>query len=408
MSFEFDIGLTASQIPDVISAIRYAHRKGVVLVAAAGNTEDTRVAYPARARNVIAVGATTEHGCLAEYSNTGSGLDLVAPGGGADAVDRGRPQLPSARGARAATSTSTRSRGDEPAQLRPAGRIRGHVDGGSARVGHGRADARREACSARNPSPEAITQRLSSDRARPRHPGLRLDSTAGACSTRPPPRASASARPASAQVVRTISTEQGAWCDTLFGTLPSRKRLAPVMPLLPTTIRSAFCSSATSRIASAGSPWRAKVLHLDPGRLDRLRPPRRASRRRPRWGRPCGRCRPAPPAAPRAAESAEPARRRSRASARRRSAWRARPPPGPPRCAVSEPSVPTTMRVNILPSSWGTEWTCGAAADAVAEVATHTFERPMQRQPMPGFWIAVQVAIVICVLISAVIVIVKL
>ena len=32
----------------------------------------------------------------------------------------------------------------------------------------------------------------------------------------------------------------------------------------------------------------------------------------------------------------------------------------------------------------------------------------MERQPMPGFWIAMQVAIVICVLISAVIVIVKL
>ena len=54
-----------------------------------------------------------------------------------------------------------------------------------------------------------------------------------------------------------ISTEQGAWCETLFGTDPSRKRLAPVMPLLPTTIRSAPRSSATSRIASAGSPSRA-------------------------------------------------------------------------------------------------------------------------------------------------------
>ena len=32
MSFEFDIGLTASQIPDVLSAVRYAHRKGAVLV----------------------------------------------------------------------------------------------------------------------------------------------------------------------------------------------------------------------------------------------------------------------------------------------------------------------------------------------------------------------------------------
>jgi hypothetical protein len=33
---------------------------------------------------------------------------------------------------------------------------------------------------------------------------------------------------------------------------------------------------------------------------------------------------------------------------------------------------------------------------------------PMQRQPMPGLWIAMQIVIVICVLISAVIVIVKL
>jgi hypothetical protein len=32
----------------------------------------------------------------------------------------------------------------------------------------------------------------------------------------------------------------------------------------------------------------------------------------------------------------------------------------------------------------------------------------MERQPMPRFWIAVQIAIVICVLISAVIVVVKL
>jgi serine protease len=91
MSFEFDIGLTAAQIPDVISALREANRGGVVLIAAAGNTEDTQVAYPARAKSAIAVGATTEHGCLAEYSNTGSGLDLVAPGGGADAAIDGDP-----------------------------------------------------------------------------------------------------------------------------------------------------------------------------------------------------------------------------------------------------------------------------------------------------------------------------
>jgi serine protease len=33
----------------------------------------------------VAVGATTERGCLSDYSNEGSGLDLVAPGGGRDA-----------------------------------------------------------------------------------------------------------------------------------------------------------------------------------------------------------------------------------------------------------------------------------------------------------------------------------
>ena len=40
---------------------------------------------------MISVGATTEHGCLANYSNDGPGLTLVAPGGGADADLPGDP-----------------------------------------------------------------------------------------------------------------------------------------------------------------------------------------------------------------------------------------------------------------------------------------------------------------------------
>ena len=52
------------------------------------------VAYPARATDVLSVGATTQHLCVAEYSNTGANLDLTAPGGGADAVMPGRSQLP--------------------------------------------------------------------------------------------------------------------------------------------------------------------------------------------------------------------------------------------------------------------------------------------------------------------------
>jgi serine protease len=85
MSLEFDSSITASQIPDIVSAIRYAHNKGVVVVGAAGNAAESAVAYPARTNYVISVGGTTEHGCEADYSNSGSGLDVVAPGGGDDA-----------------------------------------------------------------------------------------------------------------------------------------------------------------------------------------------------------------------------------------------------------------------------------------------------------------------------------
>ncbi len=63
----------AAQIPEVIDALRYADSKGVVVVGAAGNEAGTAVAYPARARSVISVGATTEHLCLADYSNDGRG-----------------------------------------------------------------------------------------------------------------------------------------------------------------------------------------------------------------------------------------------------------------------------------------------------------------------------------------------
>jgi serine protease len=89
MSVEFDTGLRAGDIPEVISALRYANKKGVTLVAASGNEGSGKVAYPARDSSVISVGASTARGCLADYSNGGSGLDLVAPGGGQDANFRG-------------------------------------------------------------------------------------------------------------------------------------------------------------------------------------------------------------------------------------------------------------------------------------------------------------------------------
>jgi len=91
LSIEFDTHTTARDIPDVIAAIDYATRKGSLVVGAAGNDAQDGVAYPARTANVLSVGASTEHGCLSEFSNYGAGLDIVAPGGGADSTIPGDP-----------------------------------------------------------------------------------------------------------------------------------------------------------------------------------------------------------------------------------------------------------------------------------------------------------------------------
>src|SRR5205085_4135806 len=56
-----------------------------LVVGASGNDSSSRVAYPAKAGYAVSVGATTSDLCLADYSNGGVGLDLVAPGGGTDA-----------------------------------------------------------------------------------------------------------------------------------------------------------------------------------------------------------------------------------------------------------------------------------------------------------------------------------
>jgi serine protease len=91
LSIEFDSSMRASQIPDILSAIRYARRRGAVVVAAAGNQADAVVAYPARASGVIAVAGTTFNGCEADYSNAGNDVDVAAPGGGVDASNADNP-----------------------------------------------------------------------------------------------------------------------------------------------------------------------------------------------------------------------------------------------------------------------------------------------------------------------------
>jgi serine protease len=85
LSLEFSSDVGWRQIPQLIDAIAEARREGALVVAASGNEADTAVAYPARNGKVLSVGSTTEHGCLSDFSNQGTGLDLVAPGGGPDA-----------------------------------------------------------------------------------------------------------------------------------------------------------------------------------------------------------------------------------------------------------------------------------------------------------------------------------
>jgi serine protease len=65
LSLQFDPSTTAGNIPEIISAIAFANRRGAVVVGAAGNDAVNVIAYPARAPTVISVGATTRDRCLA-------------------------------------------------------------------------------------------------------------------------------------------------------------------------------------------------------------------------------------------------------------------------------------------------------------------------------------------------------
>ena len=62
-------------------ACEYAYDRGVVVIAATGNEYASSLNYPAKYDTVIAVGATRYDGRRSAYSNTGSGVELLAPGG---------------------------------------------------------------------------------------------------------------------------------------------------------------------------------------------------------------------------------------------------------------------------------------------------------------------------------------
>jgi serine protease len=73
----------------ISSAVSRAVGRGITVVAAAGNDGEGTVSFPASLSNVIAVGAIDGRKRRAPYSNFGSALDVVAPGGDIDRDDTG-------------------------------------------------------------------------------------------------------------------------------------------------------------------------------------------------------------------------------------------------------------------------------------------------------------------------------
>ena len=153
LSLEFDPSITARQVPGIIRAIRFAHRKGAVVVAAAGNESDASVAYPARAP-LRDLGRRDHRAPL-----PGGLLELRQRPrrGRAGWRERRRERRQPARRA-VLPPGPHRARHlpadlhAQPAPVRTAGRIPGHVDGRPARLGDGGAHHRHRARSARTRS----------------------------------------------------------------------------------------------------------------------------------------------------------------------------------------------------------------------------------------------------------------
>lgn len=77
-----NLSLGSSSYTSVMqNAIDYAVENGVIVVAATGNDGKASVNYPGANEGVIGVGAVGADQGVAPYSNGGTGLDLVAPGG---------------------------------------------------------------------------------------------------------------------------------------------------------------------------------------------------------------------------------------------------------------------------------------------------------------------------------------
>jgi hypothetical protein len=82
---------SAQYSPAEAAAAAYATQRGALLVSASGNyrTSGNPVMYPAAFPNVIGVGASDSENAIASFSNTGSYVDLAAPGVGIVSTYRG-------------------------------------------------------------------------------------------------------------------------------------------------------------------------------------------------------------------------------------------------------------------------------------------------------------------------------
>lgn len=64
------------------AAIDYAAARGAIVTCATGNDGARAIGYPARYESCLAVGASDVSDSVADFSNQGAGIDLVAPGAG--------------------------------------------------------------------------------------------------------------------------------------------------------------------------------------------------------------------------------------------------------------------------------------------------------------------------------------
>ncbi|GHB11932.1 type VII secretion-associated serine protease [Streptomyces thermoviolaceus subsp. thermoviolaceus] len=99
------------ETPELESAVRYALSKGKLLFAGVGNTGDkgNDVMYPAATPGVVGVGAADEHAKVADFSQHGPQVDLVAPGVDMIHACTGGSEICKGQGTSAATAIASAS-----------------------------------------------------------------------------------------------------------------------------------------------------------------------------------------------------------------------------------------------------------------------------------------------------------